>query len=267
MPSVPGLSGRKISLSAISIAASLSYVATAIGLAAWASLRFPPQTQSAIGATLLAAAVLPLAWLAGVKARHLKDALTALCVALALFACYVLAAENAPLGIAALVGLLLAAWIEEVVFRALLPHLVSARLRNVLHPTLACVVAVVLSQAVFSACHFIPDASRFGTNLAEDALRLFVGGIFYWVIVDTAGLGIAAALHASLNLSIVTRTLDWEVLSAPELSGLIVVSFVALWARSVGAASLVVNRANLSPICRSSAPWKSSPSVSAHVVE
>lgn len=114
------------------------------------------------------------------------------------------AADGAGLGeVRATVALTVvyAAWVEESVFRWILPRAFG----DLLAPfgrAAATVGAVVVSQSLFAAGHFIPGSVRSPWPDASVPLRLFAGGMLFWLIASRGGLTIAVLTHALLNLRV-----------------------------------------------------------------
>lgn len=98
-----------------------------------------------------------------------------------------------------LVAMFSGAFSEEVVFRALLPAFLIKHLR--VTPS-KMIVPIAIAQLVFALAHYVspatitsvPSPSRFGS--------LFIGGLLLSSLALNEGLGIAIAVHASLNLSL-----------------------------------------------------------------
>lgn len=95
-------------------------------------------------------------------------------------------------------SILVAAAVEEWIFRWLLPWRLAISLTDGGHSNrIVLVGASVLAQIVFVACHFV------GTQGAREPYfiaALFTAGLLYAGIVGTAGLGVAVAVHATMNL-------------------------------------------------------------------
>jgi hypothetical protein len=91
-----------------------------------------------------------------------------------------------------------AAWMEELVFRRLLPRAFERTLHPAGRGTGA--VCIVASQVLFAVSHFTPGL-QYQSHLGVMALiRLFAGGLLLAAVVSRSGLAIGALLHAELNL-------------------------------------------------------------------
>jgi hypothetical protein len=91
-----------------------------------------------------------------------------------------------------------AAWIEELVFRRLLPRAFSGALGP--HRVRSTTVGVVASQLLFAAAHFLPGLQNQNDLGVASLTRLFLGGLLFAAVVSRSGLAIGALLHAELNL-------------------------------------------------------------------
>jgi membrane protease YdiL (CAAX protease family) len=100
-----------------------------------------------------------------------------------------------PMGIATLA----AAGAEEIVFRRWLPRWLADRNGSSFASSAA---AVVVSQAAFSLAHSM-SPTFVGARPTEFVL-LFVAGLLYQGLANTGGIGMSAAIHGALNLSIAT---------------------------------------------------------------
>ena len=91
-----------------------------------------------------------------------------------------------------------AAWIEELIFRRLLPRALTRALQPPGRRVLP--IAVVASQLVFAAAHFVAGVQiRSALDLVA-LTRLFAGGLLFAAVVARCGLAIGVLLHAELNL-------------------------------------------------------------------
>jgi hypothetical protein len=117
-----------------------------------------------------------------------------------------------------------AAWIEELVFRRLLP---DAFMRATRSTPRRRPVYVVASQFLFAASHFVPGLQQ-QTGFGLLALmRLFVGGLLFAAVVSQCGLAVGALMHAELNLRAVLPQ------PPPHRASLLGVSLIALFALGV----------------------------------
>ena len=133
------------------------------------------------------------------------------------------------IGAGALVGhaaampivVLLAALVEELVFRRSVPELLA---RNLGRAWWHRGIAVLLAQASFAGAHFVgAPADQWGSGLPF--LRLLAAGMLLATIYASAGLLAAAAVHAFINDSM--RTGRFGPFTAP---GIEVTTLVALGA-------------------------------------
>lgn len=96
-------------------------------------------------------------------------------------------------------GIFVAASAEEVVFRVFVPNGLASILNANGKSRAAYLIAVVASQVMFSASHFL--VARVGVLPGPiEMLRLFLSGLLYTVLVVRAGVWFASAVHASLNV-------------------------------------------------------------------
>jgi len=95
--------------------------------------------------------------------------------------------------------LLLGAAVEEVVFRTALPNALRVSLVAEDESGRSDLAAIVIAQVLFAACHFVfrTAPAMFGPGL--NAVRLLTAGILLSLIVRTAGLPLAIAVHFALN--------------------------------------------------------------------
>ena len=118
-----------------------------------------------------------------------------------------------------------AAWVEEFVFRWILPRAFG----DLLAPAsrqLATVGAIVVSQSLFAAGHFLPGSVRSPWPDASVPLRLFAGGLLFWLVASRGGLTLAVLTHALLNLQV---ALPATALHArPTIAGVALVGAAAL---------------------------------------
>lgn len=125
----------------------------------------------------------------------------------------------------AAVGILIPAFVEEYVFRGIIPHALNALLLDCrVGRRSARIAAVVLAQAVFAACHFVSASTR-AAGWTEGA-RLFVGGLLYSNVVAASGIGTAAAVHATMNLTLSNSVALGDL--APSPFGLLLTGVLAL---------------------------------------
>jgi hypothetical protein len=117
-----------------------------------------------------------------------------------------------------------AAWIEELVFRRVLPRAFMRGLASSRGPRPG-VVAVVASQFLFAATHFLPGLQQQAGIGWAALMRLFVGGLLLAAVVSRSGLAIGALLHAELNLRAV---LPQPPPGAPSTTGLCLVAMLAI---------------------------------------
>jgi hypothetical protein len=121
-------------------------------------------------------------------------------IILALAVASAVVAAIGPTGVrmAALLVMVYAAWMEEAVFRRILPRAIADTLSSI-GTRRAAFSGIAASQALFAATHFLPGAFRSTPDLTT-GLRLFVGGLLLWVIASRAGLTAAVVAHALLNV-------------------------------------------------------------------
>lgn len=104
---------------------------------------------------------------------------------------------SAPQGVQWVTGLACAAFVEEMVFRVMLPRKL-VEIFSGLNRVRAVAVAIVLSQGTFAAAHFTVGAPG-----ASDALRfvqLLSSGLALWAIVQVLGVTVAASIHTIVNV-------------------------------------------------------------------
>jgi hypothetical protein len=118
-----------------------------------------------------------------------------------------------------------AAWVEESTFRRILPRALARQLSDA-GETAAHFWAVVASQALFAASHFLPGTVRSAWPDITPAFRLFVGGLLLWMIASRMGLMGAVVTHALLNLG--TAFGDAAPLQYPTRAGMLLVCLPAL---------------------------------------
>lgn len=112
----------------------------------------------------------------------------------------IVATEFPPVRIATASTFLLGAWIEELVFRLLLPALFLRAHFTSLSQVARAFGATVAAQLLFAVSH-VPIAPAFDVY---DLARLFAGGMLYALCLNSVGLGPTAALHAAFNISAMT---------------------------------------------------------------
>jgi membrane protease YdiL (CAAX protease family) len=115
-------------------------------------------------------------------------------------------AARGPLVMASILfGAVLAAAVEEVVFRGLLLSQLRLRLEvRTARPRAALAAAVLLSQAVFAVAHAPARIGRGdydspGAVLADQAGLLLAGLIGAWIVLATGGILVAIGVHALAN--------------------------------------------------------------------
>lgn len=115
---------------------------------------------------------------------------------------YLAASYDVSFTLGTLVGITLLAWTEEILFRLWLPIEFAGYLLSRFSDRTARFMAVMCAQVVFATSHLLAaDFATFEEFPWLQVLRLCTLGVSYWFLVSTAGLGVAAALHASLNLA------------------------------------------------------------------
>ncbi|NUQ11992.1 MAG: CPBP family intramembrane metalloprotease [Gemmatimonadaceae bacterium] len=118
-----------------------------------------------------------------------------------------------------LITVFLLSLMEEIVYRRLLPDWFDQLLTHEFPKGITLPAAVVVAQLSFSAGHFVAARwSMFRLDLS-DAFVLFLSGLLYWLIVDSAGLGLAVAVHGGLNLVAMSPGEHWQTPSPPVLAG------------------------------------------------
>lgn len=117
-----------------------------------------------------------------------------------------------------LITVFLLSLMEEIVYRRLLPDRFDQLLTHEFPKGITLPAAVVVAQLSFSAGHFVAARwSMFRLDLS-DAFVLFLSGLLYWLIVDSAGLGLAV-VHGGLNLVAMSPGEHWQTPSPPVLAG------------------------------------------------
>ena len=106
-----------------------------------------------------------------------------------------------------LVLVLLAATVEEALFRRHLPTSVTPLLQQLGLGRLAPSVAILTSQLAFAAAHFTVSNHPAPLSSGVPFIRLVAAGCFLAMIYEISGFAAAVAVHAALNLSITTRHL------------------------------------------------------------
>jgi hypothetical protein len=91
-----------------------------------------------------------------------------------------------------------AAWVEELVFRRILPRAFTTAFES--GGVRWTPGGVVTSQLLFAACHFVPGLRHQDGLGWVSLMRLFAGGLLFAAVVSRSGLAIGALLHAELNL-------------------------------------------------------------------
>jgi len=134
------------------------------------------------------------------------------------------AVDLRPLG-----ALVMAAGIEEVVFRALLPNVTSRLLaatgrRSLLIDS----TGLIIAQVSFAASHLSVSGGVTNPHAAAEFLRLFGCGCCSAVIYLVAGLFPAIMIHALANL-VTLNAVQWQVLSPrlPSVVGFTVVGIAS----------------------------------------
>jgi hypothetical protein len=127
---------------------------------------------------------------------------------------------------------LVAASAEEVVFRVALPATFARQLlRAGVRRKGASFAALLLSQLLFAACHFLPEP---GTSASFSTIhfgRFLVAGCLYGALVALFGVGFASAVHAGLNIEIITAPAPLPLRLEPwQLGAAGLMSAGALWA-------------------------------------
>lgn len=102
-------------------------------------------------------------------------------------------------------GIFLPATIEETVFRFVLP-LALARVLNAVAGRKALWIGFILAQIAFATAHIARDGGSIWHVDLGQWLRLFSAGLLYSVIASRFALWIAMALHAWLNVRVLTGT-------------------------------------------------------------
>jgi len=127
---------------------------------------------------------------------------------------------------------LAAAFVEEVVFRVLLPRRLEHDLSTVLRPTRALPLAVAISQAVFAIAHVLPQSPAASGLGLLGLLRLAGGGLALWAVTTRIGLWLAASLHALTNLALIFAPSGWGAVIGPVEVGLWMVGGMCLASRA-----------------------------------
>jgi hypothetical protein len=101
--------------------------------------------------------------------------------------------------VAAILTVVYAAWVEESVFRRILPRAFGRSLAS-FGERRAHAAGILVSQALFAAGHFMPGTIRYIWPDAAAPLRLFAGGLLLWLVASRGGLTIAVIAHSLFNL-------------------------------------------------------------------
>jgi hypothetical protein len=184
-----------------------SALAAGVLLAAVASaqLRFPlpPLRQELVAISGFLCLLVAIAACLGVRLLDLRCdapqvlALLATCAGLlAVSRAGLVGTHETPFALLGVIGY--AAWIEELVFRRLLPRAFAQGFEPG-NPG-AAPACIVASQALFAVSHFLPGLQNQGAIGFTALMRLFAGGLVLAVVVSRAGLAIGALMHAELNL-------------------------------------------------------------------
>ena len=208
-------------------------LAASVLLAAAAGARVPvlvPRGPHAlVGSIAFLIGVVSLAECLGMRVVDARDWWLGLVLASSCLVIWLVARSGAfDLERATLEGLLVvstAAWVEESTFRLILPR-AFARALSAAGEMTARLSAVVASQALFVASHFLPGTVRSGWPDITPTLRLFVGGLLLWMIASRVGLMGAVVTHALLNLGAAFG--DASPSHHPTRAGMLIVGVLAL---------------------------------------
>jgi hypothetical protein len=111
----------------------------------------------------------------------------------------VLSGSRAGAAPVAIVAVFVGAFIEEWLFRLLLPAVLRRSLaRGRCEARSAPLAAAALAQASFAAAHLFLNPGAVA-SAGRESLRLFLAGLIYCRLVVTLGLPFAVAVHATLN--------------------------------------------------------------------
>jgi membrane protease YdiL (CAAX protease family) len=122
------------------------------------------------------------------------------------------------------IGIVVAAWLEEIAFRGMLPTFIrqlvpvkQSGLRRAL---------LIAAQASFAACHVVPGAAAHGPDAPFQFVRLVVVGILYMNLTEASGLWAAVGVHAAMNVdaaawSMPTHIVTWRMLGAAALASVL----------------------------------------------
>ena len=111
---------------------------------------------------------------------------------------------------------LLAATIEEVIFRKQVPAVVTPLLTRLGFDSYARLSAILISQVVFAVTHFVVTGHQDPLGAGDPLLRLVAAGCFLAIIYELSGLITTVFIHFALNEWI--RTGHFGSFSAPTTS-------------------------------------------------
>jgi membrane protease YdiL (CAAX protease family) len=127
-------------------------------------------------------------------------------------------------------SVLAAAFVEEIVFRVLLPNRIKRDLSEHMSGRLSLIFAVAGSQSTFAVSHFVHGGAR-DVNLHR-LIDLAGMGVLLYVAMSAVGLWFAVTLHALLNLSSAVPTMSDSLEKAAWFAGGVCVVLTAFSRRS-----------------------------------
>lgn len=119
----------------------------------------------------------------------------------------------------------MAALVEEIVFRQMLPTRIGLTMRSPSGDMSdGLVLSFVIAQAAFSVCHLPRLSDRDTFEIFLELARLFAGGLLYSSIAVSTGVWLTTPVHAALNVSqlFVPSHTDHRVLLSCTVAGVVV---------------------------------------------
>ena len=120
------------------------------------------------------------------------------------------------------------AFVEEMVFRVLLPGRMTRALSLNLGRGRALAVAVALSQLTFGASHLLPTNARPDGLGPAAFMGLTASGLALWAIIERVGIWTAASLHALVNISLILAPMPSGMTIPPPVAALWIAGGVCL---------------------------------------
>jgi len=113
---------------------------------------------------------------------------------------------SSPYAASWLWGVVVAALVEEIIFRVVLPRWLEER--SIFgQTTVGGILAVLVPQLTFAACHLLPVTQGWSGSWGSRFVHLTTVGLAYSVLVRSAGLGFCVSIHAAGNLSLMAGPL------------------------------------------------------------